>query len=115
MITFLFWNIGGRSLETLISTLVRAHDVDILMLAECRIPLALLMETLNSGDPAYQFPLSVCEHITLLTRFHARFVRPKFESKRISIRRVALPARQEILLVMAHLPSKSYFSEADQE
>src|SRR2546428_6717218 len=50
-----------------------------------------------------------------LTKFRAAFLKPVFESSRISIRRLNLPARNEILIAAAHLPSRIHFSEASLE
>jgi hypothetical protein len=46
----------------------------------------------------------------VFTRFSRRFMKTVVESGHISIRRLTLPARRDILLVLAHLPSRLYWS-----
>ena len=46
-----------------------------------------------------------------LHAFRLEFLTPLFESHRISIRRLALPEHESILVAAAHLPSKVGFSE----
>ncbi len=108
---FLFWNIQGKPLHDLVADLAERHSVDVIILAECRIPLATTLSSLNRTRPRYHICPGLCESITLFADFQAGFVRPVFESSRITIRRLSLPARQEILLVGAHLPSRLHFSE----
>lgn len=112
MPTFLFWNIAGKPLQDLISALADAHDVDVLVLAECNISPAALLLSLKRTKPAYQFSFGYSRRLMFMTKFHAGFLKPVFESDRISIRKLNLPARKEILIAAAHLPSRIGFSEA---
>jgi len=108
---FLFWNIQGKPLHDLVADLAELHSVDVLILAECRTPLATILSSLNRTKPHYHFCPGLCDRITIFAAFQASFLRPVFESSRITIRRLSLPARQDILLVGAHLPSRLHFSE----
>jgi hypothetical protein len=108
---FLFWNLARRDIPGFVHNLTRQEDVDVLILAECRIPPARLLEELNAASPDYQYAPGNCGHLIFFTRFDSRFLTPLFESHRISIRRLALPARQPILVAAAHLPSKMAYSE----
>ena len=64
MLTFLFWNVGGElpkvtsaskvvarntRLREIIGNLARAHDIDLLVLAECPIGSNDLLQRLNVG------------------------------------------------------------------
>ena len=50
----------------------------------------------------------------IFTRFSRDFLRATFESERVSIRRLELPARSPLIVVAAHLPSKLRWSNASQ-
>ena len=115
MTTFLFWNTNRKELLEPIADLARAHRIDVLILAECDIAVKLLLERLNRDSPAeFHFPPSLCEKIRIFTRFSRRFLKPAWESERMSIRRLVLPARTEILLAVAHFPSKLFWSDESQ-
>ena len=109
MLRFLFWNLGRRPLRQLVADVARIHSIDILILAECDISPAALLQAMNQGSSEYQLTRGLCESIRVVTKFHAGFLRPVYESKRISIRKLNLPGQQELLLAMAHLPSGLYF------
>ena len=111
MVTFLFWNIHKRPLQDLIVALAREHEVDVIMLAECRLPEHVLLEGLNEGEAHYHFAHGLCEAVRVFTRFSSEFLVPRFESDRISLRHLTLPACIEVLLAIVHLPSKLHFSE----
>jgi len=107
MLTFLFWNLNGKPLQATVANLVKAHEVDILVLAECGVAPATFLSTLNEeGRAQFDFPFSECAAIAIYTRFPGRVLTPLKESDRFTIRTLALPARPEILLGAAHLPSK---------
>jgi endonuclease/exonuclease/phosphatase family metal-dependent hydrolase len=108
---FLFWNIHGRDLYPLVARLARERSVDIIVLAESKTSVGVALETLNQPEVAYQFCKGFCESISIFANFQPAFIRPVWESARVSIRRLALPARDDILLAAAHLPSKMHFSD----
>ncbi len=115
MVTFLYWNTNRKTLYPTIRTLVRIHEVDVLILSEFGGAPASLLEHLNFGtNPDFRFVPGFCERIRFFTRFSSDFLKSSFESKWISIRRLNLPARVEILVVAVHLPSKLYTSEESQ-
>lgn len=66
---------------------------------------------LNAAHVRYELWPGLCDYLTFFAAFDAGFLVPAFESARVSIRRLALPARQEILLAAAHLPSRLHFSD----
>ena len=111
---FLFWNLNHHDIPGFVHTLAREHDVDILILAECVTKTAKFLEELNSELPHYELAHGNCGAITCFTRFNADFLKPVFESNRISIRSLTLPGREPILLAAAHLPSKIGFSDDSQ-
>ncbi len=113
MARFLFWNLNRRDIPGFVGTLAREQEADVLILAECRIPEARLLEELNSDLPHYQYAWGNCNHLLFFTRFDARRMRPLRESNRVSIRRLEL-GEQSILIAGAHLPSKLRFSDESQ-
>jgi hypothetical protein len=111
---FLFWNLNKKPVPLLVKDVARKNGVDVLVLAECEIPIGTMLTTLNAEIPDFQFAPGQCERIQVFTRFHSGFLAPIFESDRYSIRRLRLPLRDEVLLVMVHLPSKMHFTAESQ-
>ncbi|MGB8769734.1 MAG: endonuclease/exonuclease/phosphatase family protein [Candidatus Korobacteraceae bacterium] len=112
MAKFLFWNLNRSELHGFVRNLARQEKVDVLILAECVTRPARLLEELNADSPDYQYAPGNCGHLLFFTRFDSDLLTPRFESHRISIRRLALPGFQSILVAAAHLPSKVNFSES---
>jgi hypothetical protein len=98
-----------------IADLADERRIDVIILAESEIEPNDLLRTLNH-DPTGGFHLTAgnCRRITIFTRFSRDFLRRTFETDWISIRRLSLPARAEVILVAAHLPSKLHMSDDDQ-
>lgn len=111
---FLFWNLNNKPVAHLVKEVARHNDVDVLVLAECEIPIGLMLTTLNEATPDFQFAPGQCGRIQVFTRFHSAFLAPVFESERYSMRRLRLPLREEVLLVMVHLPSKMHSAAESQ-
>ena len=115
MVTFLFWNTNQKPLENRIANLAVEHKVDVLMLAECAVPAGRMLQTLNPpGNAQYRLTYSLCEKIVIYTRFAEEFIEPVLETNRLTIRRLMLPARAEVLLVGVHFASKLHWSEESQ-
>lgn len=113
--TFLFWNLNRKPLLNLVAELAGSRRVDVVILAECPDEPRSILQVLNAnGTSGFRYPRSDCERVRVFTRFSKQFLVPKFESERISIRRLSLPDRSEVLLAMAHLPSKLHCSDASQ-
>src|SRR5882672_8423088 len=115
MTTFLFWNLNKKPLERLVADLARRHEVDVLILAECEIPTDILLVRLNRRTARpFVSTYSLCKGIVIYTRFSSRFIEPRFESERLTIREITLPRKESLLLVAVHLPSKLYWSGPSQ-
>jgi len=112
---FLFWNVNRKSLGEVIADLAEEHRIDVIILAESEIDPNRLLRTLNQ-DPVAGFHLTAgnCRKVIIFTRLSRDFLRPTFETDWISIRRLSLPARAQVVLVAVHLPSKLYMTEDDQ-
>ena len=114
MPNFFFWNINGNPIKELIANAVTSYDVDVLLLAECNIDSNDLRYALNTSDEKYWEIQNLCPRIKIFARFASDYIRPIDEGERYSISRVAMPARKEILLATAHLPSKREFGAPSQ-
>ena len=108
---FLFWNLEGKELQHLVAQLAEEHSVDLIVLSECKTPITTMLMELNAVHVRYEScPVRVCRSITFFVSFDANFLTIVLESPRVSVRRLALPGRNEILVAAAHLPSRLHFS-----
>ena len=111
---FLFWNLNRKSLATLIADLAEEHGVDLIILAECEVDAATMLGALNRASTRFHRTSGLCQHITIYSGFPGQFIEETYESHRISIRTIKLPARDPILLAAVHLPSKLHQSGESQ-
>jgi exonuclease III len=115
VLRFLFWNVNHKPLADAIVRLVQEYQADVLMLAESVTAAVTMLQKLNKDSPDFHYaPSRAPTAVDVFTRFSGQFLTPTLESGRVSIRRMALPARVELLLAMVHLPSKSYWSDDSQ-
>ena len=113
MTNFLFWNLNRKPLERFVAELADLHELDVLILAECKISNEAMERSLKwriDLKPAR----SESDKITIYTRFSPDFLQPVFETPRVTIQRLRLPERKEILLAAVHQPDKSYWRNASQ-
>jgi len=100
-----------KPLAGLVAELAEIHRVDVIILAECDDDPQTMLSALNRASATgFHFPRSLYERIVMFTRFSPEFLKPLFEGTRVSIRRLALPARMPVLFAATHLPSKLYCS-----
>ena len=112
---FLFWNIYKKDLSKQIYQLCLQHDIDVLMLSECPIDSDDLLKTLNHHGKGYSHNgNSLTEKISVFTRFNSDWIKPVTEDIRITARDLALPNKENITLIVAHLSSKVNQSEQSQ-
>ncbi|MGA2372950.1 MAG: hypothetical protein ACLP3R_12325 [Candidatus Korobacteraceae bacterium] len=114
MLKFLFWNLNGNDVSSLLSRMAQDELVDVFILAECASEPWRLLEALNAERSEYQIGWSNCDRLLFLTRFDSHWLTALFESSHISIQRLEMPARRSLLIAAAHLPSKLHFSEESQ-
>jgi len=115
MVTFLFWNLNQKALEGQVAKLVEKYEVDVVILAECSIPQQSMVDAVHQRTGRqFNLPSSACEKIMIYTGFPGSFLSPQQEGNRFTIRRLALPELDEILIVATHFPSKLYWSSEDQ-
>jgi hypothetical protein len=114
VVTFLFWNVGRADRREIVARLVVRHSVDVLMLVESTCPPNEMLATVQGAAPSFEVDISVAERIHVFTRFPQNRMRPLREHGRYSIRRLALDGKPEIVLAIAHLPSKLHQSDDSQ-
>ena len=115
MMTFLFWNTNGNPVQTIIGDIVEMHEVDIVILSECKIDEAKLIGELNREYfyvPSSSFAKNA--KISIYARSCKNWLQPLRDTADLSIRRLVKPrGNEEILLVAAHLPSKRNYRDED--
>jgi hypothetical protein len=134
MLTILFWNMGGvlpagtdpqvadqqkDRLLSAVGNLVRRHEVDLLLVAECPVGQEEMLGSINKENTTpFQKPdpRSMCDRVKIYSRFPARFLSlfAGSESARYTCRHLRLPDKPEILLFVVHLGSKLYKSDESQ-
>ncbi len=115
MINFLFWNVNKKPIESLITELAFEHKADVIMLAEYVENPTRLLQVINENEFRYFLNESFCDKIRVFSKYRDEFF-PKFsESHRYTIRHLKLPALDDILLAVAHFPSKMNFRDDSQE
>jgi hypothetical protein len=116
MTSLVFWNLNQCRKASLIAELTDHYNVDILILAECVItPSVLLTELNKKTQQFYDYsPLSICDKITIFTRFPHQLIQPRLETDRLTIRHLTLPGLSDILIAAVHFPSKLHWNDASQ-
>ena len=118
MTTFLFWNVPQKGVEGIITSVVHAHVVDVLILAECVIPAGSMLLALNATTKR-QFHLTKsgkCRRVTIysrLPRTHVTSLEEHSDDK-LTLRRLVL-SRTEVLLAAVHLSSRRYYENPDKD
>jgi len=110
---FLFWNVGRKPISAILRTLTTLEEVDVVILAELQDDPIALLAALNAETADLQYCPGICPLLHFYTRFDHRFLKPAREARRYSIRTLSMPAREELLIAAAHLPSRMQFGETD--
>lgn len=114
---FLFWNTNKKQIPGLIAQLTEQFKIDVLALAENEIPINLLLKSVNehnTGPETFTSPFNPSERITVLCKLPNDSIRPLADEGGVSVRHVVPPLGEDIILVIAHLPSKLYKNDQDQ-
>ena len=115
--TFLCWNLNRRPIQGLVAALVRSEQVDVVILLECDIRIGDVVNALNDATGsifAYAESPTLLKTIQVFTRFSPNFIRPVEESARYSIRHLAAPEQEDIILAVVHFPSKLHSGDDSQ-
>jgi hypothetical protein len=116
LLRFGFWNLNQRPLTDLVGQFAREREIDVLALAECRIPAVDLLSVLNSGStaPTYVIVAGNPSRVLLVTRLPSQLVVPCGDLNGLALRHVLSPVGPSILLGVVHLASKLYLHSEDQ-
>lgn len=116
MTAFLFWNLNRKPPQAIVASLAPRYEVDVIMLTECSVAPDVLLRTLNPvGTSEYHYAPGIgCKKVEIFTRFLGEFIRPRFETDRLTIRHLKLPGLTDILLAVTHFPSKLHWREESQ-
>jgi endonuclease/exonuclease/phosphatase family metal-dependent hydrolase len=116
MTKFVFWNTDRRSVDNLVALLADKYNADLIVLAEYFGEHLSTLDCLNSNARfPFQYAVGLARGLALFCRFSPSFLVPRLDGPRVSIRSLSLPGREELTLVMAHLPSKLFETASDQQ
>jgi endonuclease/exonuclease/phosphatase family metal-dependent hydrolase len=118
MVALMFWNTNGRDAGEAVGELCRAHDVDILLLAETETASARLVTQINgvTGRARTFWELPHLEsRVRALTHFPPGMVQPAFDDGQVKMLELRLPIGPALLIVAAHLPSKLWAGPDEQK
>lgn len=116
MLTFLFWNLHSRKLAALVAEAAHEQGVDVVVLAECKDSIAEMLVALNqSVDQQYTCPPNLSDRLSFFVRFPSSTFRSLADLPGIAIRSLQLPGQDEITIIGAHLGSKLYDTDAEQD
>jgi len=104
-----------KPLAGLVAELAVCHQIDVIVLVECGRERGELLREINlrSGGGFHRAE-GLNGASVIFTRFSSQFLQPAFDSSRVSISRLHLPARFPVLLAVLHLPSKLHWTADSQ-
>lgn len=117
MFSLLFWNTDGRRVEGVLGNLVKAHGIELLVLAECRMPEHELLPVLarTSGVTFVRAYTNLKDTIVYVpAAWRPPTPIDEDESLRMSIRTLYCPSGMDVLLVAMHLRSKLHMKPESQ-
>ena len=117
LITFLFWNINKKPLQSRIARIVATHNVDVVILTELANSEQSVVDKLNGiGIGVYVLPLSQSEKTKVFTRYHRPQLVDVFNDPltRLTIRELLVGPPPGLILAVVHLVSKVDWDDASQ-
>jgi endonuclease/exonuclease/phosphatase family protein len=119
VINFLFWNFRPRLSvkhpESILARTVLSLGIDLVILAENTAPPENILIELNREDSTYEYAADPNERFAVFTRFPGEFLEPFEDHPRMSIRRLHLPMKKDILVAIIHFPDRRNYSRSDQQ
>ncbi len=110
MLTFVFWNLRGHSLEFHLAELARVHTVDTFLLAEADgisdVRLIAALAASMGGSTFVPLPVLGCRKIRIYSRLPISSWTDVRDTQDMTIRSLRTPTGTEILLAAVHLPSR---------
>ena len=116
MTTILFWNINQKPLLSEIVSLCHSHEVDILILAECKLSDVEILQAINPDiERKYIAPYNfLSPYLSWFYRYSPECIFPVSDERRISIRKISPPIGNDFILTALHLPSKLRMQDKEQ-
>lgn len=116
MVSILFWNTNQIDNSEQIGNICLEKDIDILLLAECKIDSDILLNRMNSLQPERNYVEYIYGEsaVRFISRFPASMIIPEFDNGRVSVRRFKPPIGREISIVAVHLPSQLHTDELER-
>jgi hypothetical protein len=108
-VRFLFWNINKRPLLPQLGRLTAAHNVDVLILAECAMASAQVLQAINAaGGPTFAMAKSVADKLQIFTTLPPTAIIDEFNDPigQLTIRRLRVGLVPEVLLAAIHFTSQ---------
>lgn len=91
---FLFWNVKKNPLGPIVSQIVREHNVEIIILAECSDPDAILVDLNSETEYLFHLTESQGTRVVIYTRFPAKYIETAHSDKFFTIRRIFCRRRE---------------------
>ena len=119
LVSFLFWNLMKQPLQNRLARIVAAHEVDVVILAECVVPPDDIAAALKQSTRQYYHfavPAIGDEKTRIFTRFRQPALTHQFNdyTGSLTIRRLRLEGIPDVLLATVHFPSRVNYDERDQ-
>ena len=111
---FLFWNVRRKDLGEMVAQASRQADADLVLLAECREPVEVLLQLNASSSRLYRHLARLGGRIDIFSRLPDTSLKALGDYDGLSFRHLRPPIGKDILLVAAHLPSKLHMSDIEQ-
>src|SRR5262245_32977463 len=116
-ISFLFWNTNQKPLALRVGRLLQSHSPDVIILAECTTQPGAVSRALNAEQlGTFRVVPGSGDRLRLFTRLAvggwSLLYREALEAWLVF--RMAAPSVPELLLFVAHLPSKLHTDEHDR-
>lgn len=109
---FLFWNVKKNPVGPILSKIVEAHDVDVVILAECRDPGEMLIELNDGNENQFHLPDIPGPRVVIYTRFLRKHIETAHSEDFFTVRLISLPETEPIILAALHLPSRLHKTDA---
>lgn len=115
-LTAMFWNLNRKPLQDQVARLAREHHIDLLILTELGSSLTEIRSTVTTTvGTEYRVPFSPAKEIGILSSFTRATVRPVYDDPlgHLTIRRIIVEDRIDLLLAAVHLQSKRHWRDDD--
>jgi exonuclease III len=111
---FLFWNVKKNPVGPILSKIVEAHNVDVVILAECRDSGEMLIELNDANENQFHLPDIPGSRVVIYTRFLRKHIETAHSEDFFTVRLISLPETEPIILAALHLPSRLHKTDAEE-